>query len=94
MLHAYINLIFPSYLSQINLDATTPDEDKTRPMYWAVREGHVAAVKILLDEGAVIKPLNSYQDSATFVATMHMQPSVLQLLIDKGHTTGKNKYWI
>ncbi len=64
--------------------ATRPDSNGMTPMHWAVRANATKAVKLLLDEGASVDPLNRAQRTPLQLAAEKDAVAAIEILCEKG----------
>ena len=74
-----------AYIGLMNINQPSLDYDKTTPLYWAIREGHLDVTHFLLENGSTGQPLNVYGDTAIYVAVQYNRCDILSLLLEMGH---------
>ena len=90
------SLELTNVLKCIDVNINDEDYEMTRPLYWAVRGGHVKVVKLLLEAGAAKTWLNVFGDSAVHIAVRYQQEPTLRLLMEKGcsvNVISKSYHW-
>ena len=76
-------------VNEMHEDVNKQDKYGQTCIYYAVREGHVAAAQLLIDSGALIDQTDTKNQRPIFYAIMHNKYEMLKFLIDKGSDVSK-----
>ncbi len=71
----------------IDIDQESSDYDRTRALWWAIKEEQHGCMELLLEHGASQCPLNVYGDSAVYTAAYYQKREALKTLLDHGCTS-------
>lgn len=76
-------------VNEMHEDVNKQDKYGQTCIYYAVREGHVAAAQLLIDSGALIDQTDTKNQRPIFYAIMHNKYEMLKFLIDRGSDVSK-----
>lgn len=69
------------------------DDNSRTALFWASEQGHLGAVRWLLDRGASINARDCWNDTALIVASFEGQEDIVRLLLDRDADVHARNQW-